>query len=300
VSSTFVAGATGLLGSRIAHHLLTAGTPVRALVRPGTDGARRSALAALAARGLELVVGDITDPVGTLSAAIGDASTVISAVQGGPETIVDGQLNLVRAAEKAGAVRFIPSDFAVDKTRLDDTDHVTVGWRRRAAAAYADTPLAVISVLNGTFVEDMVGFLRLVDWSEGTLTHWGDPDQPLDLTTVDDTAAYTAAVALDPSLPAGTLRFAGEVLTMRGFRDAIERGTGRSLRLRTVGGADELRAEIERRAARTDDPFEYAALQHQWCLVTGKGKFAALDNARYPRIAPTSVADFVRTVAPAA
>ncbi|WP_112471134.1 NmrA family NAD(P)-binding protein [Streptomyces triticisoli] len=296
---TFVVGATGLLGSRIVSALLDKGAPVRALVRPGTEGDRKAALAALEARGLELVEGDITDPVEKLAAAIGDATTVISAVQGGPDLIVDGQVNLVRAAEKAGARRFIPSDFAVDVTKLEDGDNFMIDWRRQAAAAYADTGLEVISVLNGAFYEVMIGFMGLVDWEAGTVSHWGDPDQPLDLTSVADTAAYTAAVALGPGAK-GTLRFAGEVLSMRQFHQTLQRATGRIFVLKTLGTADELRAEITRQAGLTQNPFDYVALQYQWCMVTGKGKFDVLDNAKYPQVKPGSLEDLVREAAPRA
>ncbi|MFD0392133.1 NmrA family NAD(P)-binding protein [Streptomyces nogalater] len=168
-------GATGLLGGRITTALLDQGAPVRALVRPGTDGDRRAALAALEARGLELVEGDITDPVEKLAAAIGDATTVVSAVQGGPDVIVDGQVNLVRAAERAGARRFVPSDFAIDITKLEDGDNFMIDWRRQAAAAYGDTSLEVLSVLNGAFYEVMIGFMGIVDWEAGTVSHWGTP-----------------------------------------------------------------------------------------------------------------------------
>ncbi|WP_242910769.1 NmrA family NAD(P)-binding protein [Actinomadura terrae] len=292
-SKVFVAGATGLLGGRIVGSLLDQGASVRALVRPGEDVGKRAAIEALQARGLEVVVGDITDPTAKLAEAVGDATTVISAVQGGPDVIVDGQVNLVRAAEKAGAARFIPSDFAVDLTKLDDDDNFMIGWRRRAAAIFRDADLDVVSVLNGAFYEVMVGFMGIVDWEKGTLSHWGDPDQPLDLTSVSDTAAYTAAVALDPGAT-GTLRFAGEVVSFRRFHEAVQRGSGRTLELRNLGTADELRAEIARQAGLTENPFDYVALQYQWCMVSGKGKFDTLDNARYPQVKPVSVADFVR------
>ncbi|HEU5030080.1 MAG TPA: NmrA family NAD(P)-binding protein [Spirillospora sp.] len=293
-SKIFVAGATGLLGGRIAGALLDQGASVRALVRPGVDGEKKAAIGALQARSLEVVEGDITGPVAALADAVGDATTVISAVQGGPEVIVDGQVNLARAAEKAGAGRFIPSDFAVDVTKLQDGDNFMIDWRRRAAAAYGAAGIAVASVLNGAFYEVMLGFMGIVDWERGTLSHWGDPDQPLDLTSVDDTAAYTAAVALDPAAT-GTLRFAGEVVSFRRFHEAVQRGSGRRLELRTLGTADELRAEIERQAGLTRNPFDYVALQYQWCMVSGKGQFDTLDNARYPQVTPTPVADFVRT-----
>ncbi|UQS24907.1 NmrA family NAD(P)-binding protein [Amycolatopsis thermalba] len=294
----FVAGATGLLGGRIVRALLDQGAAVRALVRPGTSDEKKSALTTPATGRLQLVEGDLTDPAERLAEAVGDATTVISAVQGGPEVIVDGQANLLRAAEKAGARRFVPSDFAIDLTKLDDGDNFMIGWRRQAAAART-TSLDVISVLNGAFYEVMTGFMGLVDWERGTVSHWGDPDQPLDLTSVPDTAAYTAAAALDPAAT-GTLRFAGEVLSMRQFHDALQRGSGRTLELRHLGSADDLRAEIARRAAATENPFEYVALQYQWCMVTGKAKFDHLDNARYPQVTPQSLTDFVRATAPAA
>ncbi|NSC19809.1 NAD-dependent epimerase/dehydratase family protein [Streptomyces albus subsp. chlorinus] len=296
---TFVVGATGLLGSRIVTSLLDAGAPVRALIRPGTAGEKQAALKALHSRGLELVEGDLTDPAEKLADAIGGATTVVSAVQGGPDLIVDGQLNLVRAAEKAGAHRFIPSDFAVDITKLEDDDNFMIGWRRQAAVAYGDTGLEVLSVLNGAFYEVMIGFMGIVDWKAGTVSHWGDPEQPLDLTSVADTAAYTAAVALDPQAK-GTHRFAGEVVSMRQFHQALQRATGRTLTLRTLGTADELRAEITRQAGLTQNPFDYVGLQYQWCMVTGKAKFDTLDNAKYPHVRPVPLEDFVREAAPEA
>ncbi|RBQ12148.1 NmrA family protein [Spongiactinospora rosea] len=294
----FVAGATGLLGGRIVQALVDQNVSVRALVRPGAGEEKKRALTALRSGRLELVEGDITDPVERLAEVVGDATTVISAVQGGPEVIVDGQANLMRAAEKAGAQRFIPSDFAFDLTKLDDGDNFMIDWRRQAATALAGSGLDVISVLNGAFYEVMTGFMGLIDWQGATLSHWGDPDQPLDLTSVADTAAYTAAVALDPAAT-GTLRFAGEVMSMRDFHDAVQRGSGRTLRLRHFGTADDLRAEIARQAALTHNPFDYVALQYQWCMVSGKAKFDSLDNARYPNVTPSSLTDFVRGTAPA-
>ncbi|MEU7578561.1 NmrA family NAD(P)-binding protein [Streptomyces sp. NPDC041068] len=295
-----VVGATGLLGSQIVSGLLDRGEAVRALVRPGLTGEKKDAISALQARGLEVVEGDITDPVDRLAERLDGIETVISAVQGGPETIEDGQVNLLRAAEKAGATRFIPSDFAIDIFKLDIGDNFMIDMRKRAAQRFEGTSLKVISVLNGAFLEVMTTFMQIVDWEKNTFSHWGDPDQPQDLTTVKDTAAYTVAAALDASLPAGPLRFAGDVVSMRQFHAAVERATGRKLEFKTLGTADELRAEIERRAAKTENPFEYVALQYQWGMVNGKAKFDTLDNARYPEVKPTSTEEFVRATAPSA
>lgn len=72
---------------------------------PGTVDEKKKALDALRARGVELVEGDINDPADRLGAAIDGAQSVISAIRGGPDLIVDGQVNLLKAAEQAGAVQ---------------------------------------------------------------------------------------------------------------------------------------------------------------------------------------------------
>lgn len=57
----FLTGATGLVGSHLADHLIRSGHDVRALVRPTSD---RSFLSGI---GAELVEGDVTDPVDMLA-----------------------------------------------------------------------------------------------------------------------------------------------------------------------------------------------------------------------------------------
>lgn len=86
VKTILLVGATGSLGSQIALALLTKGAKLRLLVRPGS----RAKLAADVAAASEIVENE--------ASAFDGVYTVVSAVQGGPETIVDAQLNLLRAA----------------------------------------------------------------------------------------------------------------------------------------------------------------------------------------------------------
>ncbi|MEV0823762.1 NmrA family NAD(P)-binding protein [Nonomuraea rubra] len=296
MTEIFLVGATGSLGSRIAAGLLREKARVRALVRPQSSGSEQ--VRALVGQGLDIVEGTLADPTEQLAQAMAGAEVVVSAVQGDADVIVQGQANLLRAAEKAGVPRLIPSDFAIDLFRLDDGDNVFLDHRRAAHEAFAGTHVAVTSVLNGAFVEVMTApFLEIVDWEAGTFGYWGDGEQPCDFTTIADTAAYTVAVALDPGSAGRPIRVAGDVLSMKEFHAALERGTGRRLRLHRHGSVDDLAAEIERRRATASHPAQYVALQYTWGMVSGKGKLDPLDNDRYPAVRPVSVTEFARRIA---
>jgi len=85
--TVLVAGATGTLGSKIIHEQVRRGAVVRALVRESNpDGAERLKAAADNAA-FSVVTGDL------------------GVVQGESEVVVDGQVNLLRAAEASGVAR---------------------------------------------------------------------------------------------------------------------------------------------------------------------------------------------------
>jgi uncharacterized protein YbjT (DUF2867 family) len=115
-TTVLLAGATGMLGGRIAHHLLDAEeVALRLLVRSPVlaDPAKRSRLDRLVERGAEVVEGDVSDTA-SLGRATGGVDVVVSALQSEREVLVDGQVALARAAAANGVRRMLPSDFALD------------------------------------------------------------------------------------------------------------------------------------------------------------------------------------------
>ncbi|MGH8612694.1 MAG: NmrA family NAD(P)-binding protein [Gammaproteobacteria bacterium] len=292
----FVVGATGMLGARIVECVLQRGARVRALVRPSTAKDRRGPLDALAATNgnLEIVQGDVLDPLDHLARAVEGAEVIISAVKGGPDVVVDGQSNLVRAAEKAGVPRMVPAAFGYDLQRLDYGDNFLYDLQKKAAEAFVGSAVKLSYLVCGAWPEMVIQpIVQVVDFEQGTFSYWGDGDQPCDFTSVLDTAEFAAAVALDPEV-GHTVRVAGEVLTMRQLHQAVERGSGQALKLRCLGTVDELKAEIVRRKAADPNPFTYVALQFACVAATGKAKAHSLDNDRYPGIRPRKVEDAVR------
>ena len=188
-------------------HLLDQGrVDLRLLVRPGPgDRTEKSAqLRSFVAAGARLVTGDLRDPIG-LARAVEGADVVLSAVQGGRDVIVDGQVALAGAARRAGVRRFLPSDYALDFFKAVPGDLPSFDLRREAAERIGELGLEQVHVLNGAFLDLFVsprGALELDD-ERGTATFWGTGTEKFDATGVDDTARYAALAALDRDLPAG-------------------------------------------------------------------------------------------------
>ena len=156
-------GATGHLGSMDARELLKQGAELRLLVRPKSRSKSRSKLDADILAKSEI----FEDEEG----AFYGVHTVVSAVQGGPATIVEAQLTWFRAARDAGVKRFIASDYSMNLFGLDDGENIHSDFRRefarRADSERGDVEL--VHLLNGAFLDRGVlfGFLGAFDLDKG-------------------------------------------------------------------------------------------------------------------------------------
>lgn len=160
-----LAGATGMLGGRIAHHLLEQpNSRVRLLVRDMTT--KKVALDPLAAKGAELIEGDLSDPA-SLDRATQGVDVIVSAVQGGPDVIVDGQIALAQAGKRNGARRILPSDFGLDLFKATPGEHAAFDWRRTADEQIAAIGLEQVNILQGGFMELFLPGRGAIDLEKG-------------------------------------------------------------------------------------------------------------------------------------
>ena len=291
MTTVLIAGATGMLGHRIAGHLLAQpDTAVRLLVRdPATaDPDKAARLAALVSRGAVVITGDVTDPA-SLDQATAGVDVVVSALQGDPSVIVDGQVALAEAAARSGVRRFFPSDFAIDLFAAP-AGAPQFDIRKEAAAAIEAFPLEVTHVLNGGFMDMMLDpkAAAVVNLQDGTAQLWGTGDEPFNLTTVDDTARFTALLATDPERVAGTRRVSGSETTFNAIIAATERHAGTSLTTHVHGDTDALRRII----AAAADPWSVVMPWYLLSMITVP-PFATTDNDRYPDLQPTTLEDYL-------
>ncbi len=285
---TVVAGASGDLGGRIVRALRERGAQVRAIVRRGGDPQR---LAGLRTPGVEVAEVDYGDAAG-LARACAHGSCVVSALSGLRPVIVDAQAALLDAAVAAGVPRFIPSDYCIDYTTLPRGTNRNLDLRAEFRERLDGAPVAATSVLNGMFTDLLIGPAPVVLFPLRRVLYWQDADQPLDFTTIADTAAFTAAAALDPSAPR-FLRIAGEEVSARGLARAASEATGQRFRLLRAGGLGRL--ELLIRVARTVAPGRgetfppWQGMQYLRDMFSGRAKLAPLDDARYPELRWTTV-----------
>lgn len=129
--TVFLAGATGRLGRRIARHPLDRPDARLRLPVRGGDAGKRVALDPLPARGAEIIEGDLADRA-SLGRATRGVDVIVSAVRGGPEVIVAGQVAPAETGRRNGVRRILPSDHALDLFEATPGEHPMFDLRRAA------------------------------------------------------------------------------------------------------------------------------------------------------------------------
>jgi NADH dehydrogenase len=132
--SVLVTGGTGFVGPYVVHALRTQETPVRALVR---DPARATRLTAW---GVELAVGDVTDPASLRAACEGVDAVVhlVAIIRGRPadfeRVMAEGTRNVVAAAQEADVRRFVlASALGLDERTKDAVPYFAAKWEMERA-----------------------------------------------------------------------------------------------------------------------------------------------------------------------
>jgi len=292
-SIILVAGGSGNLGGRIVRELIKKGASVRVVVRPATLVEKIENLEKL---GAEVVQVDMND-VSQLTRACEGASCVVSALAGLRDVIVDMQSVLLDAAVAAGVPRFIPSDFSSDFTMLSEGDNRNFDLRREFHHYLAQANIAATSIFNGAFAELLTYNIPFLDMKKKTVGYVEDADWKVDFTTMDDTASFTAAAALDFETPR-YLRIASFQISANELTPLASEITGEGFTAYRMIGRDELAAKNKK--DRAQDPKGENELYSRWqqaqymhSMFTSQMK--KTDNQRYPDLKWTSARALLST-----
>lgn len=294
-----VVGASGMLGYEITQALASHGDQleVTALVRADRMGNphTQEKFTKLQRLGVKFVDGDLLAPE-TLASACWGVDTIVSAVSGDERVMIEGQTNLIHAAEAAGVRRFIPSDYSVDYRNLDRGDNYNLDFRKTILELLQrQSNLSYTSVQVGILTEILFSPFGVVfDLQKGQFRYWGDGETAFDTTTIVDAARYTAEAVLDDSLINQVLQVAGDTLTMKQLRALYEQNTIQVLREKRLGDVNDLQMWIAGHKEQAKSVYEYLSQQYHYTLVSGKGKLTAIANDRYPHIKPTTVKEYIR------
>jgi NmrA-like family len=290
-----VAGGTGNLGERIIKALIKRGAEVRAIVR---NGSKPEKIAKLSELGAKVITVDMSD-VGQLKQACQGTSCVVSALAGLHDVIVDSQIKLLDAAIAVGIPRFIPSDYSADFTKLPAGDNRNFDLRKEFHQYLDKLPIAATSILNGAFADILSYNTPLYDVKNYSVGYWGDKsDWKIDFTTMDNTADYTAAAALDASTPR-ILRIASFQISPNELVAVGAEVKKKEFKLIPMGSmADFSASNKQERSANPEGEKElypsWQAKQYLHSMFSVQN--IPLDNDRYPDIQWTSAFDVISKI----
>jgi NADH dehydrogenase len=249
--TVLVSGGTGFIGPHVVHALRTRDTPVRALVR---DPARATRLAAW---GVELARGDVTDPASLHAACEGVDAVVhlVAIIRGRPadfeRVMAEGTRNVVAAAQAAGVRRFVlASALGLDERTKDAVPYFAAKWEMECAVRESGLEHVIFrpSFVFGREGGVLPTFVRLARFAPVTPII-GPGTQRLQPIWVEDLAEYYARAIGERTATNRTFEVGGpEAVSWNEFWDRLRRVLGvRRPSLHVPFGAMRLQATLTER-----------------------------------------------------
>lgn len=227
--TVLVTGPTGFIGAHVVHALRSREIPVRALVRDRSRGSR------LAAWGVELAEGDVTDH-DSLRAAIAGVDVVIhlvSIIKGSradfERVMAQGTRNLVAAAEEAGVRRLLlTSALGLNERSKDQVPYFGAKWEMERAVKESAVEHVIFrpSFVFGRDGGVLPTFVRLARFAPVTPIV-GPGTQRMQPIWVEDVAEYYARALDLPEAAGRTFDIGGpDALTWNEFWNRLKRVLG--------------------------------------------------------------------------
>lgn len=297
-----IAGATGNIGQNLIDSLHSRGHGVRALARnlskidPGRRNKLHSSVESKTYYNIE-----------SLDRACSGVDAVICAYSGIAELQLDGQLLLLRAAERAGVTRFVAATWNYDwrnmKLGMLESYDPYICFRHHAELSSSIKP---IYIFTGVLAEVLFSVPGHGDFSpkkhgvwdpeRKSLEIWGSGEEPWHWTTERDAAEFTAEIITDDSAPKGGFwSVCSGVHTLKEISGVYEDTKGVKVDILIKGDVEQLRTNAleARREGSRQMIWGYIGWFYQLYTVDGTFTLKELDNSKLA-VQTTSLENFLR------
>jgi nucleoside-diphosphate-sugar epimerase len=245
-----IAGITGNIGQRCALYALSHGHQVRGLGRspsklPGSISTKLESF----------VQSKNCYDIEALDKAVTGVDAIITAYGWTMTLLLDGQLLLLRAAERAGVRRFHAASWNMDWSEqplgLHETYDVLIAFMQ---VARVSSPIRPLYVFVGAFAQTFfsvpgAGALETDDndangyWvrkgKERMINAYGTGEEVTEWTTEDDAAAFSVElVTSDLAEKGGYYDFCSDKINLKQLKETYEKVTGKTVEWKPQIGAD--------------------------------------------------------------
>jgi uncharacterized protein YbjT (DUF2867 family) len=298
ITRVLVAGGTGRLGTLVVGRLAARGVHVRVLTRDPQRAAR------LIGQDIEVITGDVRDPVSTTAAAAG-VDVVISAVQGfagpgggSPSTVDrDGNVHLIQAARAAGADVVLLSGVGA----APDSPLELFAMKYAAETALNASGVPATIVRPSAFLELWVDLLTSTAGRSGRPLVFGRGQNPINFVSVGDVAALVDRVTTTPETRGHTLAIGGpDNLTMTGLARMVTASGGSAEQPRHVPRAalQVMAATVGRLRPAMGRQARAALAMDRYDMTFGAELKADAARAWFPELPRTSPAEILDRLGP--
>ncbi|EOD44390.1 putative translation elongation factor eef-1b gamma protein [Neofusicoccum parvum UCRNP2] len=288
-----IAGLTGKFAQCVAKELQAyPGTTIKGFCRSPQKLSQK----ALLKYKIKVIQGEFDDEA-AVQRFVRGTDIVICCYFGDPDVMTRGQKILVEACAREGVPRYLPSDFAVDYTKIPARELFPKESAKIIKDYLVEKKVAGVHVLIGGLIETFwSGFFQIYDAQTQTMAYWGTGDEKWDLTTYETAAAYTAALVTDKNA-AGVFRFRGDCTSISEIKETYETIYQSPLHLKRLGSLDDLYSTAKDRFEK--DPSDAMAWGPgcfaYWCTNGVASLGDDLDNKKYPQIVPADMVGFLKT-----
>lgn len=233
-----ITAVTGHVGGAVARELLTAGAPVRAVVRDPAAGETWSD------RGAEVAVADFADPA-SLSAALAGCHGAFVMLPTIPTASDDDHRRMADSIAAAVAASGVPHVAVLSSIGADLPDGTgPIRWLYHLEHRLGDTG-SVVSAIRSPHFQEKVEPLLGAAIGAGVYPVFGDtPDAPTPMAATRDVGAAAARVLLAPPTASEVIDLEAPAYTERQVAECLGEALGRPLEVLTIPRAGWLDALI--------------------------------------------------------